>query len=253
MSNEQAIREAVREAGLRAPVTYREVTESTNTTAMQLASDGAPEWTLVVAGHQTGGRGRIGRTWMSEPGESLLFSVVLRPDLAPADAGLLTLLAGVAMAEAARVSCNADVKCKWPNDLMIGQGKAGGILAESSLAGDRIEQVVLGAGVNVTSSPDVEGAANLGGGDPAVLLSAFLWCFKQRYKPGEPGFAGDVIEGHRAVSATLGREVKAETMNGRSISGTAVDLDNRGNLIVDADGVRETVAFGEVAHLSRPI
>ena len=92
MSNEEAIREAVREAGLDAAVTYREVTESTNTTAMRLAADGADEWTLVVAGHQTGGRGRLGRTWMSEPGQSLLFSLVLRPALAPADAGLITLL-----------------------------------------------------------------------------------------------------------------------------------------------------------------
>lgn len=251
MSNEEAIREAAREAGLGAPVTYREVTESTNTTAMLLALDGAPEWTLVVAGHQTGGRGRIGRAWMSEPGKSLLFSLILRPDLEPADAGLITVLAGVAMAEAARVSCNANVRCKWPNDLMVEGGKAGGILAESSLSGDRVEYVVLGAGVNVSASPAVEGAADLGGGDPAVLLSAFLWCFKQRYKPGSPEFASDVIEGHRAASATLGREVRAETIDGRTIEGTAVDLDDRGNLVVEAAGVRETVAFGEVAHLSR--
>ncbi|MCJ7832697.1 MAG: biotin--[acetyl-CoA-carboxylase] ligase, partial [Actinobacteria bacterium] len=219
MSNEEAIREAAREAGLDAAVTYREVTESTNTTAMRLAADGADEWTLVVAGHQTGGRGRLGRTWMSEPGGSLLFSLVLRPDLAPADAGLITLLGGVAMAEAARVSCNASVTCKWPNDLMVEGGKAGGILAESSLVGDRLAHVVLGAGVNVGSAPDVEGAASLGGGDPAVLLSAFLWCFKQRYKPGDAGFARDVVEAHRAVSATLGRQVSAEISDGGSITG----------------------------------
>jgi BirA family biotin operon repressor/biotin-[acetyl-CoA-carboxylase] ligase len=251
MSNEQTITEAAREAGLETPVTYREVTESTNTTAMQLAADGASEWTLVVAGHQTEGRGRMGRTWLSDPGGSLLFSLVLRPELEPADAGLITLLGGVAMAEAARVSCNAEVKCKWPNDLMVEGGKAGGILAESSLQGDRIAYVVLGAGVNVRSSPDVEGAASLGGGDTAVLLSAFLWCFKQRYKPGQPGFATDVVEGHRAVSATLGRAVSAETAGGRRVEGKAVDLDRRGNLVVESAGVRETVVFGEVTHLSR--
>lgn len=251
MSNEEAIREAVREAGLDGAVTYQEVADSTNTTAMRMAAEGADEWTLVVAGHQTGGRGRLGRTWMSEPGKSLLFSLVLRPEIAPADAGLLTLLAGVAMAEAARVSCNASVACKWPNDLMVEGGKAGGILAESSVVGDRIEHVVVGVGVNVGSAPNVEGASSLGGGDPAVLLSAFLWCFRQRYLPGNQDFARMVIEAHRAVSATLGREVTARTSDGRSVVGLAVDLDDRGNLIVEADDRRETVGFGEIAHLSR--
>jgi len=160
-------------------------------------------------------------------------------------------LAGVAMAEAARVSCNASVTCKWPNDLMVEDGKAGGILAESSVVGERIAHVVLGIGVNVGSAPEVEGASSLGGGDPAVLLSAFLWCFRQRYEPGHEDFARVVVEAHRAVSATLGREVTAQTSDGRSIAGLAVDLDDRGNLIVEAGERREMIGFGEITHLSR--
>jgi BirA family biotin operon repressor/biotin-[acetyl-CoA-carboxylase] ligase len=252
MSSEQAMREAAKEAGIAAPLSFEEVTESTNSTAMKLASEGATEWTLVVAGHQTGGRGRLGRTWVSEPGQALLFSVVLRPELAPADAGLMTLLAGTAMAEAARVSCAVKVTCKWPNDLMTGDGKVGGILAESSMKGGSLEHVVLGVGVNVRSAPvDVPWAASLGGGDPAVLLSAFLWCLKHLYRPTEPDFSASVIGAYRAVSATLGRRVRAETLDGRSIEGIAVDLDERGNLLVEAAQVRETVGFGEIAHLER--
>lgn len=252
MSSEQAMREAAKEAGVYAPLSFEEVTASTNSTAMRLAAEGAEEWTLVVAGHQTGGRGRLGRVWVSEPGEALLFSVVLRPGLPAVEVPLITLLAGTAMAEAARVSCGANVTCKWPNDLMTGDGKVGGILAESSLMGDRVEHVVLGLGVNVRGAPaDVPGAAGLGGGDPAVLMSAFLWCFKHLYHPTEPGFSASAVDAYRKVSATLGRRVRAETLDGRSIDGVAVDVDERGNLLVEAAGVRETVGFGEIAHLER--
>jgi BirA family transcriptional regulator, biotin operon repressor / biotin---[acetyl-CoA-carboxylase] ligase len=250
MSMEHVIADAVREAGLGAPVHYERVTSSTNETALRLAADGAPEWTVVVAGHQTAGRGRLGRTWTSEPGQALLCSVVLRPDVEPADVGLLTLLGGVAMAEAARVSCDAVVRCKWPNDLLVSGGKAGGVLAESVISGDRLGHVVLGAGVNVRSAPaDVPGATSLGGGDPAVLLSAFLWCFRQRYRPSEPGWGDEVLDAHRAVSATLGERVRAEALDGREIEGTAIDLDVHGNLVVEAGSSREVVGFGEVHHL----
>lgn len=250
MSMERVIADAVREAGLGVPVHYEPETASTNATALRLAADGAPTWTVVVAGHQTEGRGRLGRSWVSEPGQALLCSVVLRPELEPSDAGLVTLLAGVAMAEAARVSCGAAVRCKWPNDLMVSGGKAGGLLAESSVADGKLEHVVVGAGVNVRSAPPgVEGAASLGGGDPAVLLSAFLWCLRQRLHPERPDWAAEVIAAHREISATLGRRVRAQTLGGREVEGAAVDLDAHGDLIVDRDGVREVVAFGEIQHL----
>src|SRR6266540_6240672 len=89
----RALRGALRAAGIDAPVHYDEVTESTNTTALDMAARGEPEWTVVAAGHQTGGRGRLGREWLSEPRGSLLFSFVLRPPLPPERALLLTLLA----------------------------------------------------------------------------------------------------------------------------------------------------------------
>jgi hypothetical protein len=85
-----------------------------------MAREGAPEWTLVAAGHQYAGRGRLGRTWQSSPGDSLLFSVVLRPPLPPDRAVLLTLLAGAVLAVACRVAGVDDVWCKWPNDVLRG-------------------------------------------------------------------------------------------------------------------------------------
>src|SRR5438067_10339900 len=132
-SERRHLERAVQAAGVRAPVQWDEVTESTNATALDLAAKGEPEWSLVVAEHQTEGRGRLGRTWISEPGGSLLFSIVLRPNLDPERGLLLTLLAGLAMAEACNAVTGADVRCKWPNDLLLGDRKVGGILAEARL------------------------------------------------------------------------------------------------------------------------
>jgi BirA family biotin operon repressor/biotin-[acetyl-CoA-carboxylase] ligase len=255
----QALRaeQAAREAGIDAPLTFHEVVESTNTTALRLAEDGCPEWSVVVAGHQTDGRGRLGRTWIAQPGDALLCSVVLRPEsLGPQQAGLLTLLAGVAMTEAARVACRAAVTCKWPNDIMVGKGKAGGILAESIVVDGRLRAVVIGAGVNVRAAPPgIKGAAALGtpADDPSKLLTAFLFCMKQRYRPGDDAFGPTVLSAYREVCSTLGGNVRATTLDGRSIEGLAADVDERGNLLVDgaSNEGQETVAFGEVEHLER--
>ncbi len=114
---------------------WDEVTGSTNVTARELAEAGTPEWTLVGASHQTEGRGRLGRAWVDEPSGALMVSMVLRPALPASDAAVLTLLAGAAWAEAATATrAGADVRCKWPNDLLIGDRKAGGILER---VGDR--------------------------------------------------------------------------------------------------------------------
>lgn len=253
----EAASAAAREAGVIAPVTFDEVTESTNSTAMRLAAEGAPEWSVVVAGHQTGGRGRLGRTWVSEPGDALLCSVILRPEgLAAEDAGLLTLLAGVAMTEASRVALGVTVGCKWPNDIMVGERKAGGLLAESLLVEGRLEAVVIGAGVNVRRAPSgVADATALGGpeDDPSKLMTAFLFCLKQRYQPGSATFASEVLAPYRKVCDTIGRRVRAQTTEGEQVEGRAVDVDDRGNLQIevesDGGGIR-TVAFGDIAHMS---
>jgi BirA family biotin operon repressor/biotin-[acetyl-CoA-carboxylase] ligase len=139
---------------------------------------------------------------------------------------------------------------------MIRADKAGGILAESLVVNDRLEAVVIGAGVNVRSAPrGVEGAAALGdaGDDPSKLLTAFLFCLKQRYRPSEEGFGDDVISAYRGVCVTLGRNVRAETLDGRTVEGIAADVDDHGNLLVDDmnSGRREAVAFGQIEHLSR--
>jgi BirA family transcriptional regulator, biotin operon repressor / biotin---[acetyl-CoA-carboxylase] ligase len=236
--------------GLAAPVRFDEVTGSTNATCAELAANGAPEWTLVAAGHQTAGRGRLDRAWRDRPGESLLFSLLLRPRIAAELAGLLPLLAGTAMAEAVRSRAGVPAGCKWPNDVMVGSDKVGGILAEAAIEGEELRHVVLGVGMNLGVPPDVDGAASVPGVDAAVLLEEFLARLYRSYRPREEGFDASVLAAWRRASVTLGRRVRATDARGHDVAGVAVDVDERGGLIVERpDGARSLVAFGDVDHL----
>ena len=127
-------------------------TGSTNADLLARATDpGSPEGQVLVAEEQTAGRGRLGRSWSSVPGASLTFSVLLRPDAVPAARrGWLTLLAGVAVASAVRSVGGVDAVLKWPNDVLVGDRKLAGILAEQSPDGSA---VVIGTGLNVAAAP----------------------------------------------------------------------------------------------------
>jgi BirA family transcriptional regulator, biotin operon repressor / biotin---[acetyl-CoA-carboxylase] ligase len=235
-------------AGLSASVHWQEVTGSTNADAVALALDGAPEWTLVGAGHQTAGRGRLGRTWLDRPGGSLMTSLVLRPLLHPDRLGLLTLLAGAAWAEAAIDVTGLEVRCKWPNDLVLDERKVGGLLAESSVEGDEVRWVVIGSGVNL-ADPGVEGSAGLGEVDPVPLLGGFLQRFAQGYAMPAAAFDDAVVGRWSTISATLGRRVTAAAADGGRRRGTAVAIDRAGRLVVETDDGRVAVASDEIEHL----
>jgi BirA family biotin operon repressor/biotin-[acetyl-CoA-carboxylase] ligase len=245
---EESLREAVRGAGIEAEPRFDEVTESTNRTALVMAEDGAPEWTVVAAGHQTAGRGRLGRTWVSRPGAAVQFSVVLRPTaLEPERIGLLSLAAGVAGATACRKVAGAGVACKWPNDLLLGNAKVGGILAEVAVSGMATKHLVIGVGINLEAPEGVEGAGGIGDADPAGVVGAFLRAFR-------PLCSGDamaerILEVYRPLCATLGRPVRAFTVDGRTVEGMAESIDARGNLVVAEYLRRSTVGFGEVEHI----
>jgi BirA family biotin operon repressor/biotin-[acetyl-CoA-carboxylase] ligase len=236
--------------GVDAPVRFDEVTGSTNTVALELAAGGAPEWTLVGAGHQTEGRGRLGRRWADRPGGgSLLVSVVLRPRIAPEAAGLLPLLAGASMAEAASVLApdgDAPIRCEWPNDLVRSDGKVGGVLVEAVIEAGAIRHVVAGVGVNLDRPADEPRARALGPVDPAELLSAFLERFASRYRASPEAFAPAVTGAWRAASATLGRAVDVERLDGSTVRGTAVDVDPRGALVVRTERGDVAITSGEV-------
>ncbi len=135
---------------LGSPLHRLPTTPSTNDEAKHGARAGAPHGATWVAEEQTAGRGRQGRSWVSPRGENLLFSVLLRVDCVPSRLPLVAIVAGLAVRDAAaRAAPRADVRIKWPNDVLVGTKKVAGILVEAITVGRHIEAVVVGAGVNV--------------------------------------------------------------------------------------------------------
>jgi BirA family biotin operon repressor/biotin-[acetyl-CoA-carboxylase] ligase len=254
-----SVARAAKSAGLEPSARYVEVTGSTNDDLLALAEEGAPAWTVLVAGHQQGGRGRLGRAWSSQPGSSLLVSILLRPALPPADAALLTLATGAAVAMSCSVACGVDVRCKWPNDLLVEDRKLGGVLAEAKVEGDRFAHVVVGVGINLEQKgedfpEEVRASATsvaLEGGraDAAALLFEFLLRLKRFGDPDHPDFRDTTLDLYRRVCDTIGRRVLATTTAGREVEGTATGLGASGQLLVQTASGPEEVGFGEVVHL----
>jgi len=169
-----------------------------------------PIGSVVVADHQTAGRGRLSHRWEAPPGTALLVSFVLRPD------PHLSLAVGVAAAEA----CGKDVRLKWPNDLLLSGRKVGGILIESSAS-----KAICGIGINLTWAPD--GAARLDESRDQLL---------DRLRPAVEHWASapatQVIARWRDLSDTIGKKVRIE-VGDRVVEGTASDIDATGSLVVD--------------------
>jgi BirA family biotin operon repressor/biotin-[acetyl-CoA-carboxylase] ligase len=249
MLSTSELERALAAAGLVAPVHFDEVTGSTNRTAWDLAMAGAPEWTLVAASHQTAGRGRLDRTWEDVPGRALLFSIVLRPTWLPPDrAGVIPLAAGLAMASGAREVAELDVRCKWPNDLLLDDRKVGGILAESRVSSERIDHAIVGIGVNLDVPKNMD-ASGMGDVEPSALLAAFLRSFLSYYGSNASAFIKRVVAAYPQGSATIGREVEATTTDGRRVRGRAVGVDDAGSLAMDTPAGRLWITSGEVTHL----
>src|SRR5918997_216125 len=159
-------------------VRWVEETDSTNTRLLDEARAGAPEGVVLVADHQTAGRGRLGRRWEAPPGSSLLVSVLVRPDVPVGRAHLVTMAAGLAASDACEGVAGARPGLKWPNDLVVDDAKLAGLLAESVVDGVDLRALVVGMGLNVTAAP-ADGAtclADHAGGpvDRRELLQARL-------------------------------------------------------------------------------
>jgi BirA family biotin operon repressor/biotin-[acetyl-CoA-carboxylase] ligase len=179
-------------------------------TSTQDVARGLALGSIVLADHQTAGRGRLERRWVSPAGTALLVSYVLEPN------PLLSLAAGVAAAEA----CGQGVRLKWPNDLLLDGRKVGGILVETTP-----EKAICGVGINLTWAP--EGAAQLDRPRDQVFERLSERIAVWVGSPADP-----VLARWRQLSATLGRRVRVE-VSGQTIEGVAQDLGQRGELIVD--------------------
>ena len=191
------------------------------TSTQEVARD-LPIGAVVVADHQTAGRGRLDRQWVAPPGSALLASFVLEPH------PLLSLAAGVAAAEA----CGPDVRLKWPNDLMLRGRKLGGILVEVSGG-----KAVVGIGINLTSAPP--GAARLG-----LPRDDLVERLRAKLAAWTSASSSQILARWRQLSVTLGRRVRVE-LPGHTFEGTAEDIAEDGALLVDG----QRVGAGDVIHL----
>jgi BirA family biotin operon repressor/biotin-[acetyl-CoA-carboxylase] ligase len=247
---------------------------------LRAADSAVPEGQVLVAEEQTAGRGRLGRTWTSVPGAALTFSVLLRPVTVPAERrGWLPLIAGVAVASAVRSVTGGgasgggasgrggsggavDAVLKWPNDVLVGERKLAGILAEQSPDGSA---VVIGIGLNVATPADalpvspaglpatsllVEGASV----SRAALLLEILRQFESWYTAfladPDPVRTG-LLDAYRPLCVTLGQRVRVELPVGRFVSGVATGVDHDGRLLVAGNPGDAPVAIsaGDVIHV----
>lgn len=251
------------------PLFYFPTLGSTNDVASRLAAAGAAEGTTVAAEAQTAGRGRLGRTWFSPQGAGLYVSVVIRPDPASGPASglgppalalpaMLTLAAGVALAETVRETTGLAVEIKWPNDLVYERRKLAGILAEASAQGVALEFIVLGFGVNiraVTYPPEVAHRATsieaeLGRPiDRGLLFAralARLSACRASLRFGD--IAGVLDRWRRLAPSAVGSRVEWRVPGGTA-SGRTAGLGSDGALLVDRDGLVERVVAGEIIWL----
>ncbi len=234
-----------------------DVTDSTNVRVRHFATEGEKEGLVVTAGQQTAGRGRRGRSWESPQGDNLYFSVLLRPELEPEKAPMLTLVMAYSVVRVLREQTALPVMIKWPNDLVVNGKKLCGILTEMCLKENLVDYIVIGTGVNVNEKTFPEGL-----GDKATsiylesetetelqgLLGKILKEFEKSYacflQSGDLGF---MQEAYNALLINMDRKVRVLDP-GNEYDAHALGITRTGELLVrKEDGKVETVFAGEVS------
>ena len=226
---------------------YPEVT-STMDLARDLARKGCPDFTVVIAGRQTKGRGRLKRHWLSDDG-GLYFTMVLRPPIPVALSFKVNFAASLTMVRVIRGTLGVDAMVKWPNDILVDGLKMSGMLSEIEAEADRAHYINIGMGINVNNQPS--------GAEPGAtslktilsrevsrkdLLARFLDEFGRRISRID---TEDVISEWKQYAVTLGRHVRIKTLREQA-EGLAVDVDENGALILElADGTQKKIVYGD--------
>lgn len=236
-------------------IEYFSSTDSTNRRARIMGMDGAAHGTMFIADEQTAGRGRMQRTWQSQRGDSILMSLLIRPEnLRPQDATAIVLIAAVAAAAACRKE-GADVSIKWPNDLICDGKKLCGMLLEMNADMQKVNFAVIGIGLNVNSFPyaeDLKHATCLRdacghGINRAQVVAAFLEEFEALYEKWISKGIDAVLSVYREHSITLGRRVRVIGLT-ETFEAQAVDVLDDGSLLVMTDeGKGRIVHAGDVS------
>lgn len=230
--------------------------ESTNSLAKQLAKDGAPHGTVLIADRQTAGRGRMGRQFLSPAGQGVYLSVILRPNCKAEQLMHLTCAVAVAMCDAVEKVAHVRPQVKWINDLILAQRKVGGILTELSLDGDKVDFAVVGIGINCLQGQEdfpeelqsIAGSLSMAVNQPvdrealAAAMVEALHAISSTLLTGKDA----IMDRYRTDCLTIDREVAVHASSG-VYTAVAEDVDAQGGLIVRlADGTQRCVSSGEV-------
>ena len=235
---------------------YEEI-DSTNTQAKRLAEEDAPSGTLVVSDCQVKGKGRRGRVWTSPKGEAIYMTILLRPQIRPDRASMVTLVMGLSVVQAIRNVLGLETSIKWPNDVVLNRKKLVGILTEMSAQMDYIEYLVIGTGINANMTAfseelkDKATSLRMEMGRPvnrAALIAESMKCFEKNYEIFEKtqDLSG-LMEDYQAVLANLNQPVRV-LEPGHEYSGIARGINEKGELLVEReDGTVTAVYSGEVS------
>jgi len=237
-------------------IEYHEEVESTNTEALQLAQQDAPEGTVVIAEAQSAGRGRLDRSWESPPSMNLYLSVILRPAVPAQSASLIPLAVGLAVADVISQYCPGQVRLKWPNDVLVGGKKICGILAEMRTKAKRVAFVIAGIGVNINmkklhfprelretaTSLQIETALEIDRLDVAVRL---LEALERWYRIYLNGGQDHIRQSWLKYADIIGKRIEVVYQSDTQ-RGTVVGLDENGALLLEGETGLQQVLAGDV-------
>lgn len=237
-------------------ICYFDVTDSTNTQAKSLGEGDAPNGTLVVAGKQESGRGRRGRSFESPAGTGIFMTLLLRPEIEPQNASMLTLVSALAVAKGIEHMVDLPVQIKWPNDIVINGKKVCGILTEMSAQMDYVNYIVIGIGINVSNEEfpeeikDVATSIYLESGkhvNRAMLIEKIWEEFEDYYELYEKTQdLSSLVKEYDSYLVNRGQKVRVLDLK-EPYEGKAMGITDRGELIVDTWEARRLVSAGEVS------
>lgn len=238
-------------------IEYLQIVDSTNDYAKKKAMDGGVHGLLVTAEEQTGGKGRRGRSWVTPRGTALAMSMVLRPNIAPEKASMLTLVAGLAVTEAIREVTGLNALLKWPNDVVVNGKKTTGILTEMTMKGGSIDFVILGIGINVNvpefpeEIKDIATSLHLECGQECSRVELMAACLKAFEKYYDIFVQTQDMSGLKAAyeKVLVNQNQQVRVLEpGNEYMGIARGIDELGQLLVEKeDGLMVKVYAGEVS------
>ena len=241
---------------------YYDSIDSTQNQALKMANESKSNGTIIVAEKQTGGRGRSGRKWISPKG-GIWFSIILHPKFDISNITLFPIASSLALSYAIERTCKISTELKWPNDLTIKGKKLAGMLVDASFESNKIENLVLGVGINfnvkvkeiekiLKKTENYYGVSSLNEytnkADAIELIQSFLFELEKIYEELNKNQTKNIITEWTKRSSTIGKKIEINTNDGK-IKGEAIKIDNDGGLMIKDKGKIKKIFAGDIIHL----